>query len=207
VASLLIAICTFSASAQQVDRSVFGIELGKPLVSSIPECAVHKEKESKIIYYVYNGGDKTTCFKRIYSQLYHYDPLHVEFGSPMVAEEVTIQFSLDQIPFIVRGYEIHGTVIADSIESISFHTGLSSEAISALTNKYGKENSSVKGERQNEFGVKYPTVVVEWKLQDLSITFSNKFTEVEEGIVFIRTDKWESHRQLLIQERLKKSTL
>jgi len=161
-----------------VDMTVFGFTLGEKL--SITEC------ERKSLGY---ENSKSMCFERFSKYVNGVETYPTE---PPNNENLLIKFPYGDSPQIVSGNVISGIILDGKLEGISFSTSGISDAdyvLAKLQEKYGKPSTYIPRKIENAMGASFDSFIAGWKLENLDISFFGVKTKLDEGQVFIDTNK------------------
>jgi len=164
-------LALFAGSAHaQLDRTVYGLELGKPL--SIHECALTKVYKKA---YVYGYHDADVCFQHQPTKFGDVWKVTEPVSTPAFNEDVKIIFPLDRRPQITVGDPI-GTVVDGKLEGIRMKTGgvrTWDIVLDALTKKYGEPSARRDLQESNLMGAKIPVIVAVWTSPELVVEFTS----------------------------------
>jgi hypothetical protein len=170
---LAIAVLCGAAHAQSVDRSVFGVELGKPL--NVPECAKRKSAGGTMEFYLSSIEITANCF-------------HIERGNDRF-----LDIPMKQQPMILNAGSSPRLIIIDgNVEAVHFTTyGMREEqqTFDALVAKYGAPTRVEPGATQTLNGAQFTTRDAYWQLPDLHVSYWSVTDRVTSGRVIVETDR------------------
>ena len=169
---LLVAAMLVTATACAADTTIFGFELGKPLV--LPECP-HKTLGS-IPRKMYSAIPPMTCAQDAH-ELNGY-------GKP-VRE---IVFSEKETPSIVKNWRAFPLEVGGNLVGFHFITDgaeAQSAVMAALQKKYGKPEYSKTHGVQNSFGAQFDAVDASWHSGPVQVMYMGVLDRVDVGQVYI----------------------
>jgi hypothetical protein len=173
LAALVVAVSS-SASAGDIDRTVFGIELGKPL--TLHECAKRKSSGGTLEFYLLPDQINDNCFA------------HFNKADPPVLE-----IPLRDNPKIVNArYMPYLKIIDGNVEGIEFKTyGVEreEETFGLLTAKYGQPTRVTGGSAKNLAGAQFTTRDASWSFENLTVIYHSVEGNLTFGRVIVETDK------------------
>ena len=181
-----------------MDRSVFGIELGKPLDPNIKECGMRKLPFRKNTF-IYTDNIPELCFRRDFGDVNAYFP---KPDGPIIDGAMYVVFPRNNVPEIVHAGILVVGVIGGSVEWVMFVTdGIekTDDIMKVLTAKYKSPTMNITDEIQVRAGSKFPRLTARWLLPDLFITFQSVAADLNTGNVTISTKKGEDN--LLAREQ------
>jgi hypothetical protein len=169
----LLFIVSFTGMAHSADMSVFGIELGKPLV--LPKCS-----SDPLV------GNKKMCVRNYWQEFRLYDK-----------KVRIISFGKEVFPAYTRGALIP-LEIDGNVEGIEIQSGGVSDQESmyqALCAKYGKPTKVEKTVVKNRIGAFFDAIDAEWTIGNVYVVMWGVFGALNEGRCTIDTAKGKALRE------------
>lgn len=158
---------SFCAQAQQV--SIFGFELGKPLV--LPECPFKMAGSTKL----YEDIVDATCVENAQRYPGYKIPIRV------------ITFGRKERPLIVYWnllpLERDGILVGVEFATRGLDTKQS--VLDSLTEKFGEPSMIEREPVQNRMGAKFEAVYAKWRKPNLNVTYDSVLNRIDRGAVFI----------------------
>lgn len=183
-AVLAVAVLTPFARAQ-MDHSVYGLELGKPL--SLRECSLKKLYGKT---YGYSYQDASVCFQHQPAKFGEVWLARNSVSTPAVNEAVKIMFPIGQQPQITVG-DLIGLVVDGKLQGVTMKTGgvrTWDIVLDALTKKYGDPSTRHDLHEGNLAGAQIPVVLATWSTPELTVEFISALpSDVTEGSVKVYT--------------------
>jgi hypothetical protein len=155
-----------SATAQNNQMTMFGLEIGKPL--DLPVCQYTNATTSV-------GIQQYTC---------------VEPASEPSQNRQRIHFGLKEIPPIVKGLPMTVQLVDGKLEALYFATpGIDSKArlLRIFTEKYGTPTTLTQATLKDADGAGYETFTAVWDTPALYVEYTPTNGSVKEGVARIET--------------------
>lgn len=167
-----VAAILMTGTAFAADTSIFGFELGKPLV--LPECPYRTFGGSAMK--VYDSIPASTCVQDAHELNGYGEPVR------------EIVFSEKEAPAIVKNWRAFALEVGGNLVGFHFITGgaaAQSAVIAALQQKYGKPEFLKKHTVQNGYGAEFEAVDTRWQVGSVRVTYMSVLDRIDSGQVYV----------------------
>lgn len=170
--ALLLGAMLATSTAFAADASVFGFELGKPLV--LPECPYRTISGSPMK--LYGLTPPMTCAQ----------DAHELNGYGQPVREIV--FSEKEAPPIVKNWRFFALEVGGNLVGIHFITdGAAAQpaVMATLEQKYGKPELSKTHSVQNSLGAQFDAIDAKWHAGPVRVTYMGVLDRVDVGQVYV----------------------